>query len=50
MYTIQELMVKLKVSNETIYRWIKAGKLKAIRIGGLLRVTEESLAEFLKGS
>ena len=47
MYTVQQVMSILQVSNETVYRYIRSGKLQAIRVGGLWRVRKESLDEFL---
>lgn len=32
-YTVREVMSLLKVGDETVYRWIRTGKLKATRIG-----------------
>ena len=47
LYTIQQVMDILKVSDETVYRYIRLGKLEAIRMEGLWRVSEEALVEFL---
>lgn len=46
--TIQQVMDRLQVADETIYRYIKSGKLRAVRIGGLWRIPSEALDEFLK--
>jgi len=46
--TIRQVMSRLQVADETIYRYIKAGKLRAVRVGGLWRIPEEALAEFLE--
>ncbi len=48
LYTIQEVMNILGVADETIYRHIRKGKIKAIRVGGLWRISSEALDEFLK--
>ena len=40
-YTVQEVMSMLRVSDETVYRWIRTGKLKAIRIGKDWRIDAE---------
>ena len=46
--TIQQVMSRLQVADETIYRYIKSGKLRAVRVGGLWRVPEDALDEFLR--
>ena len=46
--TVQEVMLQLKVSNETVYRWIKAGKLRATRLGGLWRVSRGDVDKFIQ--
>ena len=38
----------LEVSRLTVYRWIKSGKLKAVKVGGSVRIREEDLREFIK--
>jgi excisionase family DNA binding protein len=48
MYTIQEVAINLKVSNRTVYRWIKEGKLKSLKIQGIVRITEEEYQSFIK--
>ena len=45
--TVQEAMSRLKVSDETIYRWIRAKQLRAIRTGNLWRIPASSIIEFL---
>jgi len=47
MLTVQQLVERLQVSDETIYRYIRIGILKASRVGGLWRVSEEALEDFL---
>jgi excisionase family DNA binding protein len=50
MLTVQEVADKLKVRRNTVYRWIRAGKLKALKIsGGTVRIDEADLEEFIKG-
>lgn len=34
---------------ETVYNLVKEGKLRAIRVGRLLRIPESALAEFIAG-
>ena len=39
---------KLKVSEQTVLRWLRNGKLKGVKAGRLWRVKEEDLREFIK--
>ena len=47
-YTAQELAGKLEVNIMTIYRYIKAGKIKAYKIGKEFRIEKEEFERFLK--
>lgn len=47
-YNLEEVMEILKVSRRTIYNYIKADQLKAIKVGREWRVTEKALAAFLE--
>jgi len=47
-YTAQELADKLRVNIMTIYRYIKAGKLKVYKIGKEFRIDKNDFDEFLK--
>ena len=49
-YTIHEIADRLKVTPQTIRAYIKKGRLKGIRIGRPLYVTEKNLLEFLETS
>ena len=46
-YTAQELADKLRVNIMTIYRYIKAGKLQAYKIGKEFRIDKEEFYNFL---
>lgn len=46
-YTLEELVEVLQVTRRTLYNYIKAGKLKATKMGKYWRVTEENLRDFL---
>jgi len=46
-YTAQELAEKLRVNIMTIYRYIKAGKLKAYKIGKEFRIEKDEFQGFL---
>ena len=46
-YTTQELAETLRVNIMTIYRYIKANKLKAYKIGKEFRIDKEEFNKFL---
>lgn len=46
-YTSKELADKLRVNIMTIYRYIKAGKLKAYKIGKEFRIDKKEFQRFL---
>lgn len=46
LYTLQEIAEILKVSEKSVYRYIKSGKLKASKIGQW-RIKEEDLNKFI---
>jgi len=47
-YTTKEAADYLKVSQMTIFRWMKSGKLSYFKIGGSLRFTQEHLDQIAK--
>ena len=47
-YTAEELATKLKLNVMTIYRYIKAGRLKAHKIGKEFRIPKNEFERFLK--
>ena len=47
-YKAEELAKKLEVNIMTIYRYIKAGKLKAYKIGKEFRIDKKEFDEFLE--
>lgn len=46
-YTAKELAEKLRVNVMTIYRYIKAGKLKAYKFGKEFRINKKEFEQFL---
>ena len=46
-YLVEELAEKIRVSTMTIYRYIKAEKIKAYKIGKGFRIDKEELNKFL---
>ena len=47
-YLVSELAESLRVSLMTIYRYIKAGKIKAHKIGKEYRISKDEFERFLK--
>ena len=47
-YTAEDLADKLSVNIMTIYRYIKAGRLKAHKIGKEFRIDKKEFDNFLK--
>ena len=48
MLTVKDVSEQLKVTVTTVYRWIYAGKLKAHKIQGVVRIQEKDLENFIK--
>lgn len=48
-YTPIEVAEITKQSLATIYRHIKDGKIKSIKLGANVRITQENLDKYLKG-
>ena len=46
--TVRETCTLLKVSRQTVYEWMKSGRLKAVKAGRLVRIRVEDLESFLK--
>ena len=45
-YKPAEVAELLGVSRQTIYNWIRAGKLEAKKLGGVVRISREQLERF----
>jgi excisionase family DNA binding protein len=45
--TVQEVADQLRVSTMTVYRIIKAGELRAVRVGKSYRLREEDIDAYL---
>jgi excisionase family DNA binding protein len=48
MLSTSTIAKQLGVTRQTVHNWIIAGKLNALKVGGLWRVYAEDLDEFLK--
>ena len=48
-YTLTELEPVLGVTHRTLLQYVKDGKIKAVKIGGKWKVSEETLRKFING-
>lgn len=48
LYTVKEVAKILDVHEQTLYDWIEQKKVKAIRLGRLIRIRKEELNRILK--
>ena len=46
--TVSEVARRLRVSNMTVYRLVKAGQLPAVRVGRGYRIREEDVLAYLE--
>lgn len=49
LYDLKDLEELLKVNNRTLLKYIKEGRLKAVKVGQRWIVTETNLLSFLNG-
>ena len=47
-YKIKSVAELYDISEKTVRRWIRAGKLKANRIGGSIRIPRHEIEKFIK--
>ena len=48
-YSTSEIGKMFNVKTATVQKWCREGRLKAIRLGGVYRVSEEVLQKFIGG-
>lgn len=48
-YTLKEIEDNLRISNRTLRRYIKEGKLETVKIGGKHLVSEENYHKLISG-
>lgn len=48
--TVQEVADLMRVSSMTVYRLIKSGELRAVRVGRSFRVRQEDVDQYLEAS
>jgi excisionase family DNA binding protein len=47
-YSPEEMAEQFNLKPATVRKWIRQGQLKAIKLGGLWRISEEELQRFVK--
>lgn len=48
-YTTEEVADLLKVNKESVRRWVRSDKLKAVKLSGkFIRISQDDLDEFVK--
>ncbi|WP_171096377.1 helix-turn-helix domain-containing protein [Ruegeria sp. HKCCD9179] len=47
MLTVEIVADRMGISERTVFRWIKTGRLKAFRMGRVLRIPEAELIDFI---
>lgn len=50
LYTPEEVAAILQVTRRTVYSYIKAGRLSALKIGRNVRIPEDRLEQFIQGN
>lgn len=49
MYSLKEVAEILKIHYVTVFRFVQQGKIKAVKIGGIWRVSEEEIKRIKEG-
>lgn len=49
-YDVPQIAKALGCNTDTVYALVKNGRLRAVRLGRLIRVTQSALDEFLAGA
>jgi excisionase family DNA binding protein len=47
-YTVREVAERFKVSRQSVYDWIREGRLRAVKLGNRTRIPESALEEFVR--
>lgn len=48
LYTVEEVALALKVTRQTVYRWMQSGALRYVVAGERRRISQSALDAFLK--
>lgn len=49
MVSVKEAAEIFSVSKRTVFRWIKSGEIKAVKIGGSVRISEDEIDRLKNG-
>lgn len=49
MLTVEEVAEEFRVTKQTIYNWINAGRIKVVRVFGLLRIEKAEVERIKRG-
>lgn len=49
-YTLKEIAEQFKVSDMTVYRWIRSKKIKAYKVGKSYRIKQKDLKIFIESN
>lgn len=47
LYTLDEVSERVKLARRTLYRYVRDGRLKAVKIGNQWRVSAKDLTDFM---
>lgn len=48
--TVQEVATILRITPNTVYRWIKRSRLPVVRLGYLVRIPESAIENLIDGN
>jgi excisionase family DNA binding protein len=48
-YTPEEIAARFKVTRQAVHKWIKDGKLQAVRLNTAVRIPKSALERFIHG-
>jgi len=48
LYTMEEAAAELKISPQTLGKWLRAGKVRGVKLGRIWRIPESALDEIAK--
>lgn len=49
MVSVKEVAKMFSVTKRTVFRWIESGQIKAIKVGGTVRIPEEEIERLKRG-